>query len=437
MKTKWSLNKLLHNDRAMIVLSIIIAVAVWALVSFGPSNVTTHEFTAQVTVDLTNTIAGYNDLRVIGEDSFPVTVTVQGPRSVVFNLSSDDIVIRPNYSDVQGPGESVLQLTASKGGRSTDYEIVDIYPREVTVDCDYWVAADFPLATDVSTITVADEQTQQIGDVVLDTNAVPNGIVQLEGPRTIINQISSVVAKVETTETIANTTRFSAGLTALDAQGAAVDLTNCQFLTPSAGTIDLTVPVWVQKKVDLTYELLNVPKGFSTDSLVSLSMNSITLVGEEEELESMAQTVANLGVIDFDHLTPADSELVVSLNIPSTIRVLEDTSVTVKLAIGGYTTKTLSYSVNSVDDVTVENLPEGKTLTLQSQKLTNIVVCGPSGTLRGINADDLKIVLNAGGNTGNGSVRYSVRIELPEHPNVWVYYDVADQSSYMLYGTLE
>ncbi len=437
MKTKWSLNKLLHNDRFMIVVSIVIAIAVWALVSFGPSNITTREFAAQVTVDLTNTIAGYNDLRVIGEDSFTVSVKVQGPRSVVFNLSSDDIVIRPNYSDVQGPGESVLQLTASKGGRSTDYEIVDIYPREVTVDCDYWVAAEFLLATDISAITVADEKNQQIGDVVLDTTAAPNGIVRLEGPRTVINQISSIVAKVENAEVIANTTRYSAKMIALDEQGAAVDLANCQFLTPNSNTIDLTVPVWVQKKVDLTYELLNVPAGLSSNSLASLSMNTVTLVGEAQELENVAGIVANLGVFDFNHLTPDNSEILVTLNVPSTVRVLEDTEVIIKLNIGQYTTKNLSYTINNVDDVVVENLPADKMLTLQSQKLTDIVICGPSGTLRQINSGDLRVVLDATNSTGSGSVRYSARIEVPKYPSVWVYYDTQEPSGYMVYGTLE
>lgn len=436
MKSKFSLNRLLHNDRFILVVALIGAIVVWALVSFGPSNVVPRDVSAQVTVDLTNTMAGYNDLRVIGEDTFSVSVRVEGPRSVVFNLTGSDIQIRPDFSNVQGPGEAVLRLTAYKSGKATNYDIVDVYPREVTVNCDYWVSRDFMVSTDTSTVAVADEKTQQIGDVILDTVAIPNGLVRLEGPRTVMDTIASVVAKVEESATLDKTKRFSADLLALDAQGAQVDLTDCVFMTPADGKVNLTVPVWVQRKVPLTYQLLHAPEGLGKNP-VSLSLDTITLVGEAEELDRVAETVADLGVIDFDRLLPENAETVVSLKIPSTVRVLEDNVVTMKLAVGNYTIKTFTYSVSSIDDVVVENLPEGKTLTLQNQKLTDIVLCGPTAVLQRIKAEDLRVVLDAESSTATGSVRYDVRIEVPKYDNVWVYYGESEQETYKLYGTIE
>ena len=436
MKSKFSLNRLLHNDRFILIIALIGAVAVWALVSFGPSNIVPREVSAQITVDLANTMAGYNDLRVIGEDTFSVSVRVEGPRSVVFNLTGDDIQIRPDLSNVQGSGEAVLHLTAYKSGKATNYDIVDIYPREVTVNCDYWVSRDFLVSTDTSTITVADEKTQQIGDVVLDTVAIPNGLVRLEGPRTVMDTIASVVAKVEESATLEKTKRFSADLLALDAQGAQIDLSHCAFVTPADGKVNLTVPVWVQRKVPLTYQLLNAPEGIGKN-VVSLSLDAITLVGEEEELDRVAETIADLGVIDFDRLLPEKAETVVALKIPSNIRVLEDNVVTMRLAVGNYTTKNITYSVGSVEDVVVENLPEGKTLTLQNQKLTDIVLCGPAAVLQRIKAEDLRVVLDAGDSAATGSVRYDVRIEVPKYSNVWVYYGENEQDTYKLYGTIE
>ncbi len=436
MKSKFSLNRWLHNDRFILIVALLGAIAVWALVSFGPSNIMPREVTAQVTVDLANTMAGYNDLRVIGEDTFAVSVRVEGPRSVVFNLTGNDIQIRPDLSNVQGAGEAVLHLNAYKSGKATNYDIVDIYPREVTINCDYWVARDFAVSPDTSTITVADEKTQQIGDVVLDTVAIPNGVVRLEGPRTVMDTIASVVAKVEETETLEKTKRFSADLLALDAQGAQVDLSDCTFVTPADGKVELTVPIWVQRKQPLTYQLLNAPEGLGKN-VVSLSMDSITLIGEEEELDRVAATVADLGVINFDRLLPEEAETVIALKIPTTVRVLEGNDVTVKLAVGNYTTKNITYSVEGIDDVVVENLPEGKTLTLQNQKLTDIVLCGPTAVLQRIKAEDLRVILDAGSGTATGSVRYDVRIEVPKYSNVWVYYGETEQDTYKLYGTIE
>jgi YbbR domain-containing protein len=64
-----------------------------------------------------------------------------------------------------------------------------------------------------------------------------------------MDTIASVVAKVEESATLEKTKRFSADLLALDAQGAQVDLADCTFVTPADGKVNLTVPVWVQRKV--------------------------------------------------------------------------------------------------------------------------------------------------------------------------------------------
>ena len=435
MKSKLSLNRLLHNNRFILVLSFILAFAVWALVSFGPSNVTTKEFTAQLKVDLANTVAGYNDLRVIGNDTFSVKVRVEGPRSVVFNLDSDDVTIRPDVSSVHGPGEAVLQLNVAKSGVTGDYDIVDIYPREVTVNCDYWTAAEFAVTADVSSIKVQDEKNQLIGNVILDAAVLPNGTARVEGPRAVIEKIAAVTAKVEAAETINSTKRYSAQLKATDEEGNEVDLTDCVFTNTADGTVDLTVPVWVQKKVNLTYQVLNAPAALAGKPL-SLSTETITLVGEEAELERVAATVADLGVFNFDFILPEEAQKVITLNVPSNVRVLEGNTVTATFNIEGYTTKKLSFQVDGLSDVTVENLPAGKTLTLQSQKLSDIVLCGPAASLTRVTANDLSIVLDAGNDVGTGSVRYAVRINVSDRNDVWVYYG-ADQLGYTLYGTLE
>ncbi len=437
MKQKFSLNELLHRDRLMIIFSLVVALTAWAVVSFGPGNVQTRTITATVKVDLTDTSAGYNDLRVIGEDTFTVNVVVEGTRSVIFNLASDDLEIKPSLTDIQGPGKSDVSLNVNKAGKSTGYTINSISPSTVTVECDYWNSASFAVSPDVSLLTVEDEKAQQIGDVLLDTAALSDGRVSIEGPRTVVRQINSVVARVEEAQTLSKTAHLQARLLALNESGGEVDVSQCQFTGLSDSLVDVTVPVWVQRTVDLTYTLANVPSGLSQNGLVTLSHNSITLVGEEETLTSVAGTIGNLGVFDFDHIRPETAEMTVQLTIPNGVKVLEGDSVTVSLPIDKFSTRTLSYSVRSLDDVIVDNLPDGKTITLQEQKLTDIVVCGTAATLRRLTANDLNITLDASSNTGSGSVRYTVRITVPEHPDVWVYYGADDNAAYKLYGTLK
>ncbi len=437
MKSKFSLDAFLHNDRLMVIFSIIVAAVVWGTVSFGPGNVQQRTITATVKVDLTDTAAGYNDLRVIGEDTFTVNVVVEGTRSVIFNLDSDDLEIRPSLADIQGPGKSDVSLTVNKAGKTTGYTVNSISPSTVTVDCDYWMSAGFTVTPDLEALSVEDEKKQQLGDVVLDTKGLTNGRVTVEGPRTTIQKIHSVAARVDQTQTLSKTAHLKANLLALDEDGNVVDVSQCRFVGLTDSVVDITVPVWVQRKVELTYQLENVPTGISQYGLVTLSQKTITLVGEEETINTVADTIGNLGVFDFDHLLPTDANFLVELDVPTGVKVLEGDSVAVAIAVDKLATTKLAYDVKSVDDVKVENLPEGKTITLQEQKLSDIVLCGNAATLRNIKAEDLVLTLDASSNTATGSVRYTVRVTVPKYPSVWVYHGADDAAAYKLYGTME
>ncbi len=437
MKKKFSLNAFLHNERMLMLFSAVAAIVIWALVSFGPGNTQSRTISVTQTIDLTGTIAGHNDLRVIGEDTFTVSVTVEGARSVIFNLDAQDIDIRPSLSDIQGAGISDVALTATKV-KAGAYTITSISPSMISLNCDYWLTKSVPLKTDISKVSAKDEKLQQLGDVRIDSTEITNGTIQIEGPQTTITRIASVVATVEDGGVIDKTTRFAAKLIAYDAEEKEVDLSNCRFTGASADNmLDITVPIWVQKTVPLTYTLLNKPEGMSENGLVTLTPNTITLVGEAEALEAAATTIGNLGTINFDRLLPNNAESTLTLNVPNGIRVLEGNSVVVRLAIDRYTTKTLSYAVKDLSDVTVVNKPEGKNLTLQSQQLSNIVLCGPRATLNRITANNLQVTLDAASNTGNGAVRFAVRITVPKYNTVWVYYGDNEASDYRLYGTLE
>lgn len=437
MKKKFSLNAFLHNERAILILSVVVAVFLWALVSFGPGNIQTRTITVTQTVDLTNTIAGYNDLRVIGNDTFTASVTVKGARAVIFNLGPEDFAVSPSLSDIQGAGVSQVSLSASKV-QTGDYEIVSVSPSTITLNCDYWITTSVPLTTDIQSVSVQNEQTQQIGDIRLEANVLTNGNVQVEGPKTKVSQIAEIVAHVDKGGKIGKTSRFTATLKAVDADGKEVDLENCQVVGANAdNSLNVTVPVWVQKTVNLSYQLVNKPAGITDKGLITLSPSTITLVGEEEALEASAATIGNLGKIDFDRLTPDDAQTTVTLVVPNGIKVLEGNTVGVSIAIDKLTTKKLSYAVNGLNDVKVINLPEGKTITLQSQRLSDIVLCGNAATLRRITAADLAVTLDAASNTGSGSVRYAVRITVPKYDNVWVYYGKDDAEAYRLYGTLK
>ena len=441
MKKKLSLNILLHNDKLMMGLSLVIAIVVWALVVNGPANVKTKTIRKDAAIDLTDTYAENNNIRVIETPDLAVEITVSGPRSVIDYLGGEDITVKAETYLIQTAGPAVLNISVSKTNKNADFEITGYTPSTVTVQCDYWDTVDLPVRMDISSVQVEDPDTQQLGEPMLDRTYFQNSMVKLEGPRATVSRITSIVARVEADKPIGTVQVYAARLVALDADGNEVDLKGCQMLNPSTGepiqseTVNVTVPVYIHRTIDFTYNLLHVPPAIASNpNLVALSATSITLVGPKESVDSAAESLANLGDIDFDHLTPGDTLRVIPLNIPAGVTVLENISeVMVRLDIGGYVDKTLDMTLMTERDVVFQNRPADLSISVQQQVISNIRICGSAASIEAITEADLRAVVYAGANTGLGSVRYAVRIEVPAYDDVWVYYGEEGQSTYGIY----
>ena len=441
---KFSLNDLLHKDRVMIIFSLVVAVVVWAIISFGPGNVQQRTITATVKVDLTDTSAEYDNLRIIGEDVFTVNITVEGTRSVIYSLDSDDLEIKPDLSDIQGPGRSYVSLNVSKAGRYTDYVINSISPAAITVECEKWTndfyAVDF---TDedkmLLNVAAADESTQYLPKkaITLDTAVVKDGRVQIEGPQTVTSQIHTVRVVLDGTHVLSKTTQLKARLVAYNESDQVVDLSGCEIVGSSDGTVTMTVPVRSTKTVSLTYTLANVPSGLRTEGLVQLlnpvdktPITTLTLVGESDALATIGDTV-DLGVIDFDHILPSDAEFTRPLVLPEGVEPLIGSSdVLISLAIDGTQTRTMSYTVDDISDVTVTGLSANQSAALlenTAQVVSDIVLCGDRKTLNRIKTGDLKLTVDL-----SDAVEFTgaeVRITVPNYPAVWVYYGAEDAAA--------
>lgn len=448
---KFSLNTLLHKDRAMIVFSLVVAVAVWSIISFGPGNVQQRTVTTTVKIDLTDTSAEYDNLRVIGEDTFTVNITVEGTRSVIYALTSENLEIKPDLSDIQGPGRSYVSLNVSKAGRYTDYTINSVTPATVTVECEKWTNDFYPVEFSDSdkallNITVADNSMQFLPQnaITLDPDVVKDGRVQIEGPQTVTSQIKSIRVVLDGEHILSKTTVLKARLVAYNESDQPVDLSGCEIVGSSDGTVAMTVPVRSIKMVNLTYTLANVPSGRKTDGLVTLlnpvdrtPLTQLTLVGGSDALAAIGDTV-DLGVIDFDYIQPDGAEFTRELILPDGVEPMSGSSeVLISLAIDNCKTKKLSYTVDSISDVVVTGLPEGRVARLyggQKQILTNIVLCGDAWILNRITADDLVLTVDL--TNAFGYAQPEVRITVPSYPSVWVYYgeeaEVANQYPHQL-----
>ena len=221
MKGRFSLNRILHNNRLMIVISLVLAIILWAGVVYGSgSNEKRNINLGTYTLSFAdNSYAKETGLSIIQGAEVDVQVEVSGPRFRI-NQAQSEISISADLSSIVRPGTYRIPLTATG---ASDYTIDAVNPSSVTVVADYILSKTLLLTTDISAVTVPEGGEYRLGSAMLDTSVInDDSTLEIEGPQTVLERIESVVARISEGKTIEKATVFPAELVALDANGNAV-----------------------------------------------------------------------------------------------------------------------------------------------------------------------------------------------------------------------
>lgn len=425
MKQKFSFKALLHNDRLMFAVSLVLGVVVWATVVYGPSNEVKRTISnVPVVVSLGEYATDTLNLRVIDDQSITAKVTVHGRRSVVEQLTAQDILLTADTSAIIAPGSYTrLDIKAAKNGKITDFAIGTIEPATATVTCDVWVEdMVFAIQPQIPNVTASDETKYQLGTPSVSGGGIENGTIKISGPKTEIESIASIVAYTDKEASLSEILVLDATIKALDKDGNEVDISHCT-LSAENTTVKVTVPILVYRKVDLQYTLVNAPTAYKdAKNLITFSPAYLELWGAEQTINDFETTLATLCTFDFDRLSKETLTQTLDLEIPETLKVLGGVeTVTAKWNLTNISTKKLTLELTK-DNVTVINCPSDVTVTPTETTLSNIVLCGPANVLRNVKASDLVAVLDLKSEMTQGQKTLPTRISLPDHPNVWVYY---------------
>ena len=151
------LQDLLNSNRFTLLLSFLLAVASWMIVVafFSTGARTTIE---DVPVDVDYNASYVNlGLEIIEKEFETVDVVVTGPRSVIGNLTKDDIIVYPQFSNVRVAGKYSLALNAVKASAVMEYQIESLSSYQVGVRFDQVVEKTFTVNVDGSNLKVPGE----------------------------------------------------------------------------------------------------------------------------------------------------------------------------------------------------------------------------------------------------------------------------------------
>ena len=422
MKRRFSLNHILHNDKLMMAFSLILAIVIWCSVAPG-DNVERDIAGVPISISLNDYASETLKLRIVDGMEATATVRVSGTRAVVDALKPQDITVTADTGNVIKEGTYVLQLRAVANG---DFSILNIAGKDGTTDtttitCDVWSEQSVPVTVEMPNLKVSDVKMYQFGTPSISGEGISNNMVTVSGPRMDINRIKRLVAKISEDKVLSETEVLTAELVAYDEHE--LPITTVSFVGAEDAKLNVTVPVMVYHKLDLTPTILNAPAGYSSKAdLVTVTPKSIELWSVPSELEEYTNAILQQLTVDFNVLNKEGLSREMVLNSTQGVRLVNgNETVKLKVNVSNVTTRTVDINL-SAENIRVENCPEGLSVALVQQRLSGIRICGPSNAVSRIRASEIVLVINMTDKNTAGQQVLKAYLQLPVD-TAWVCYD--------------
>ena len=401
-KIGFSVPNLLKSNRFIFIISLIAAIAIW--ISVAPNREMTIGMT--VNIDTANSSVSSLGLEVVKGQGQHVDVTVSGKWYVISELTEKDIKLSYSLADVTKTGEYELTLSASKATNNSDYEITKINPEKITVSFDYIYTRSFKIEALAPNITAAD-------GFILDTPVInsDSSIIDITGPKTVVEKISRVVAQVDDKATLKNSASYSVPLKLYDQNNNEID---SEQLTLPFNEVDVTVPINKSKTVSVKVDFANVPEYYKENPLsYTLSVAKLNVIGPAEVIDTLDSV--SLGTIDFTDITAQKTKFEFAINLPSGVKTIDDiTKITCTLDLSSISSKSLNVtSFRTINAPTTTKI----SFTTTTRKVT---VVGPKSVIDKITAGDVYLecdMTNYSENTGEFVA--DAYLKSTKYKNVW------------------
>ena len=178
---KINLKELFHNDIFLRILSVLIAVISWFIVvNFIDQVGTTTVRGVPIQVDTTSAQLVQLGLKPVDDtQQQTVNVTISGQRSVIGNVTSDDLSAYAQLGTVTEAGSFSLPVAVTNTS-DKEFQIVSYTPERTTIRFDRQASKTLTVQAMITGLSVAD------GYMALDETVTPSQVV-VTGPQAVIS----------------------------------------------------------------------------------------------------------------------------------------------------------------------------------------------------------------------------------------------------------
>lgn len=358
-----------------IVLSIIIAIGIWAYVdSVKDYSVYSRTYTLPVTFVGENTTLADRGLMLVDDSDTSIKLKFEGSRKLIAQLEPSKVHVQVDLSDVTETGKQNLSYKIvypnnkfSKGISSVSassytvfVDIGELYSKSVEIRCD-----------------IQGEVAE--GYIAGVVKTVPEKL-ELRGQQEDVDEVSYARVSLDIDNADESVTK-SLNYQLYDKNDKVIK--NTGNIHPVANLIKVTLPVNVVKELPLKVNFTESAGASLSNVNYTISPAEITVSGPAEKLKDVDSIV--LSEFDLSKLN-GSAEYHYAITVPEGCENLSGvTKATMKIAFKDMGTSTLN-----VKNIECQNIPDGKTVTVLTDELS-VKLRGKAEDLKKITAGDILI----------------------------------------------
>ena len=374
---------ILGDRRIRLLLSVIGAIIAWMAVTIVVQPGTTTTIT-NVPVDFTYDSSAYTSrgLSIVSAPEKSVNLKLSGDGYTIGGLSASDFVVYPDWSSVRDSGEKTLRLQVRSQSALLTGVSVSI-DGDNTVDVVFDVVEEKTLPIQVTTnyLSIAD------GYILYGTD-VSKETVTLSGPSSELSEVETCTAEVTHNGDLTDSVTLDTPLRFYTRSGKEIKF---DYTTLETESVEVTLQVYKIATLPVTVSFINAPRDFDSSVLsYALSKKTLNVAGPETQIDRLSSL--SIGTIDLSTFA-LNKVYEMPIELPTGIHLLDNlTSITVSFDSSRLETKTMNLPAACVQ---VVNLPSTYTLTVETERLMNVTLCGPSGSLEALTPEQVVIEIDA------------------------------------------
>lgn len=357
------------------VLAILFSVIIWVVVVNIDDPVKSVQFN-DVPVQLSNekVLKDKNLVYEVIDDVKSVDVTVSGRRSVIEELSKEDISVVADFREMDEHDRVPLKLSTSKHSN----EIDSIKSATEMLDLEIEQLGKIQKVIQVETVGTPSSG-YIIGDHTINLNQV-----HIEGPKSIVDSIDRAIVQVDV-EGVVNNVSASAPILLFDKNNEVVDTSRIDM---NIETISVTQEILFTKSVPINCLVSGTPaEGYRATGKIEISPSEVTICGKKSSLDAISQITVPANLID---ITDCESDFVTSVNVSNLLPFGVETAdsglvsnVKIVVYIEEEASETYSLATSKIE---INNAPE-KTKVEIVNDAENVMSNRVEVTVKGIETD--------------------------------------------------